>query len=136
MDPKFLHPLYCLFLNNREQLKFFSPDIDNASCATSANGVTDESEATMETDDAEAAEAPSMPLASFQQNSLIGGRPASIFHIASRLLMMQLLVTQGDWRIPTIWQNLSQQLEQFLDQPFKIIRERVGRYTCKIHTRM
>ena len=128
MDPKFLHPLYCLFLNNREQLKFFSPDIDSTSCTTSANGSKVESGATMETDDAQASESPSMSLATLQQNALIGGRPASIFHIASRLLMMQLFVSQGDWRIPIIWQNLSQQLEQFIDQPFKIIRERVGRY--------
>ena len=116
MDPKFLHPLYCLFLNNREQLKFFSPDIDSNS-TTSANGTK------VESDDAEASES----LSTLQQNALIGGRPSSIFHIASRLLMMQLLVSQGDWRIPIIWQNLSQQLEQFIDQPFKIIRERVGR---------
>lgn len=128
MDPKFLHPLYCLFLD-REQLKFFSPEIDNPNSSSSADGAQVEPDVKMETDDAEAFETSPKLLVTLQQNALIGGRPTSIFHIANRLLMMQLVVSQGDWRIPLIWQNLSKQLEQFIDQPFKIIRERIGRYS-------
>jgi hypothetical protein len=60
MDPKLLHPLYCLFLNNREQVKYFSPD--NDSCTTSASWSKVESDATMETDDAEASESPSLSI--------------------------------------------------------------------------
>lgn len=127
MDPKFLHPLYCLFLNP-EQLKFFSPEIDIQQSSSSPTGATIDSGAIVGTDNAEALESSSKLLLSLQQNALIGGRPSSIFHIASRLLMMQLLMSQGDWRIPIIWQNITQQLAQFMDQPFKIIRERVGRY--------
>ena len=46
----------------------------------------------------------------------------------SRLSLIQAMLNQQQWRVPSLLRNMSDYLSTQLDHPFKNVREKIGRY--------